>query len=77
MSLGQGLQYTKAIEILPAQGNLGSSLRNVQNKSEEEQLNALEMEGVYLPTSVASSNLNSLIRLLIARLPRQQLNSFQ
>lgn len=77
MSSGDGLLYTRSIEIRPSQGPLDSSSRTFEDEIEEEDLQSSELHSVYLPTSVVSSNLNSLMRLLIAKLPRQQIKSFQ
>ncbi len=77
MSSADGLLYTKSIEILPSQGPLDPSSRTFEHSAEERMLNSVEFLPGELPTSVASSNLNSLMRLLIAKLPRQQIRSFQ
>lgn len=77
MSSGDGLLYTKSIEILPSQGPLDPSSRRFEHSAEERMLNSVEFLPGELPTSVASTNLNSLMRLLIAKLPRQQIRSFQ
>lgn len=76
-STGDGLKFTTDLFI----GTQQDPLRNDQQGSEdsrphEETLTESKLQ-FYLPQSSASNALNTLIRLLIVKLPRDQLDCFR
>lgn len=76
-STGDGLKYTKHLNISTQQDPLRDSQQGSEDtRSQAELLEERKLQ-LYLPQSSASNALNALIRLLIVKLPQNQLDDFR